>query len=143
MPFCVLRNGGLMTVKTIKTSYINNKYDNSSTSNPTAKNTFFADELSKAEMRLVIDDRIEYLAEKIKNGDTEVSYQIGASSFTEREWNIIIEKYDDIQEELKVMMREEQKKREDKKVLEEKIEDENEKIKLEEMIELLLENRDK
>ncbi len=109
----------------------------------TSNGSFFANELSRAEMRQIIDDRIEYLTEKIKNGDTEVSYQIGASSFTEREWNKIIEKYDEIQEELKEMMREEQEKREDKKVLKEKIDDNNEKNKLEEMIELLLENRHK
>jgi len=72
--------------------------------------------LSKAEMRHIIDNRMDYLAEKIKNGDTEISYQIGASSFTEREWNKIIEKYDDIQEKLKEMKAQEREKKEQKAV---------------------------
>lgn len=72
--------------------------------------------LSKAEMRHIIDNRMDYLAEKIKNGDTEISYQIGASSFTEREWNKIIEKYDDIQEKLKEMKAQETEKKEQKPV---------------------------
>ena len=110
-----------MMIVTIKNDYINNKYDNSSASNSTAKNTFFADELSKAEKRQIIDDRIEFLAEKIKNGDTEVSYQIGASSFTEREWNKIIEKYDDIHEKMKEMKAEEREKTEKKELAKEKI----------------------
>ena len=76
--------------------------------------------LSKAEMRHIIDNRMDYLAEKIKNGDTEISYQIGASSFTEREWNKIIEKYDDIQEKLKEMKAQEREKREKNKMIKEK-----------------------
>lgn len=76
--------------------------------------------LSKAEMRHIIDNRMDYLAEKIKNGDTEISYQIGASSFTEREWNKIIEKYDDIQEKLKEMKAQEREKREKNEMIKEK-----------------------
>jgi len=101
-------------VNTITTNNVNNKCDYSKKQVHTKEKTVFADELTKAQMRGIIDDRMDFLAEKIRNGDTEISYQIGASSFTEREWNKIIEKYDDIQEELKEMMREEEEKREEK-----------------------------
>ena len=93
---------------------------NSKYKTKTDTNISFAAELTRAEKEQVIKDRIEYLTEKIKNGDTEVSYQIGASSFTEREWDEIIEKYDDIQEELKEMMREEREKMEAKEIIKEK-----------------------
>lgn len=109
-----------MKVGNINTDYNSDKYNNSDITKAKAKGSFFADELSKAEMRHIIDNRMEFLAEKIKDGDTEISYQIGASSFTEREWNKIIEKYDDIQEKLKEMMAEEKEKKEVEEIAKDK-----------------------
>lgn len=54
----------------------------------------------------IIRDRISELAEKIKNGDTEKSYQIGAQSFTDTEWSFFLEQFDSIQEEMVKEMRE-------------------------------------
>ncbi len=66
----------------------------------------------QADFQSVITQRIEYLEEKIKNGDTETSYRIGASSFTEREWNKLMANVDEIQDDMRRLMREEHEKRE-------------------------------
>lgn len=55
----------------------------------------------------VIRSRIEEMTEKLKNGDTQTSYQIGAQSFTEKEWDTFLDKFDAIQEEMTEKMREE------------------------------------
>lgn len=55
----------------------------------------------------VIRNRIEEMTEKLKNGDTQTSYQIGAQSFTEKEWDTFIDKFDAIQEKMTEKMREE------------------------------------
>lgn len=49
--------------------------------------------------------------EKVKNGDTEESFQIGGSSFTEKEWDKLLAEVDDITEEMREAMREEHEKR--------------------------------
>ena len=46
---------------------------------------------------LVQKQRQEY-AEKIKNGTTEPSYQIGAGSYTKKEWDKLLESFDKAEE---------------------------------------------
>lgn len=56
-------------------------------------------------------EKINELYTKIRNGETETSYQIGAQSFTEKEWDAFLEKFDDVEKELQELMKEEQAKR--------------------------------
>lgn len=66
---------------------------------------------TREEMLQMISDRMEEIYEKVKNNETEPSFQIGSQSFTEKEWNRILEQFDAVQEEIREQMREEQAKR--------------------------------
>jgi len=59
----------------------------------------------------ILSERKSEIYEKLKNGDTEVSFQIGGSSFTEKEWDKLLSEVDDITEEMREAMREEHQKR--------------------------------
>lgn len=58
-----------------------------------------------------IREKIEELWVKFQNGESEPSYQIGAASFTEKEWDKLLEKFDALEEEIRTQMREEHAKR--------------------------------
>lgn len=49
----------------------------------------------------MIRDRKEEFYKKLKEGTTEPSYQIGASTFTEKEWDRLLEQFDAVQEALR------------------------------------------
>lgn len=66
--------------------------------------------------RQFITDNKNALYEKIKNGDTEVSYQIGAKAYTEKEWDKILAEFDDAQETVRKMVEEEQEKKEEERL---------------------------
>lgn len=66
---------------------------------------------TKEEMLQMISDKMEEISEKVKNNETETSFQIGGQSFTEKEWNKILEQFDAAQREIREQMREEQAKR--------------------------------
>lgn len=68
-------------------------------------------EYTKEEMLQMISDRMEEIYEKVKNNETEPSFQIGSQSFTVKEWDRILEQFDAVQEEIREQMREEQAKR--------------------------------
>lgn len=57
--------------------------------------------------RKLLAEKIEELYERIKKGEPETSYPIGAASFTEKEWEQLIRKFDSVQE----AVREEQEAR--------------------------------
>ena len=59
----------------------------------------------------ILSERRNEIYEKLKNGDTEESFQIGGSSFTEKEWDKLLSEVDDITEEMREAMREEHQKR--------------------------------
>ena len=59
----------------------------------------------------LISERKNEIYEKVKNGDTEVSFQIGGSSFTEKEWDKLLSEVDDITEEMREAMCEEHENR--------------------------------
>lgn len=59
----------------------------------------------------ILSERKNEIYEKVKNGDTEESFQIGGSSFTEKEWDKLLAEVDDITEEMREAMREEHQKR--------------------------------
>ena len=59
----------------------------------------------------ILSERKNEIYEKVKNGDTEESFQIGGSSFTEKEWDKLLAEVDDITEKMREAMREEHEKR--------------------------------
>ena len=59
----------------------------------------------------MLSERKNEIYEKLKNGDTEESFQIGGNSFTEKEWDKLLSEVDDITEEMRETMREEHQKR--------------------------------
>lgn len=75
----------------------------------TAKAKSNADVIS--EYQKVVEEKKVELSERLQGGNDQVSYQIGAQSFTEREWNKLIDEYDYAQNELKKLMRERHEER--------------------------------
>lgn len=67
-----------------------------------------------AECMAFLREKSEEILEKLRNGETEVSYQIGAESYTEKEWDKLLKKFDDIQEDVRRKMEERFKKMEEK-----------------------------
>lgn len=63
-----------------------------------------------------ISEKINEILEKIRNGETEPTYQIGAQSFTEKEWDKFLEKFDSIEETIQELIREEQARKEAEQV---------------------------
>ncbi len=60
----------------------------------------------------ILEEKINEIFVKIQNGDTEASYQIGAQSFTEKEWEEFLGKFDSIEEAIQELMKEEQDRKE-------------------------------
>ena len=56
--------------------------------------------------------KIDEIFVKIQNGDTEPTYQIGSQSFTEKEWEEFLDKFDSIEEAIQELMKEEQDRKE-------------------------------
>lgn len=65
-------------------------------------------------------EKSEEILEKLRNGETEVSYPIGGESYTEKEWDKLLKKFDDIQEDVRQKMEERFRKLEEKEVRREK-----------------------
>lgn len=70
----------------------------------------------KADLSKMIEEYARDAEEKIKNGETEPSYQIGGQSFTEEEWKKLIQKIDKDIDEIKEAQEEETEQKEDKTV---------------------------
>ena len=60
----------------------------------------------------ILEKRINEIFVKVQNGDTEPTYQIGSQSFTEKEWDELMEKFDSVQEAIRAIMQEEKEKAE-------------------------------
>jgi len=58
-----------------------------------------------------IRERMEEIFVLVQNGDTEPSFQIGGSSFTIKEWEEFLQRFDDVQDAIKELMREKAEKR--------------------------------
>ena len=58
----------------------------------------------------VIAARKEEIREKLRNGDTEVKYQIGGNSYTEKEWERMMKQFDSLEEAIRSMMEERREK---------------------------------
>lgn len=67
-----------------------------------------------AECMAFLRAKSEEILEKLRNGESEVSYPIGAESYTEREWDKLLKKFDDIQEDVRQKMEERFRKLEEK-----------------------------
>ena len=73
------------------------------------RDTSFDDE--NTDYQKILSERRNEIYEKLKNGDTEESFQIAGSSFTEKERDKLLSEVDDITEEMREAMREEHQKR--------------------------------
>lgn len=58
----------------------------------------------------VIAARKDEIKEKLRNGDTEVKYQIGDNSYTQKEWERMMEQFDSLEEAIRSMMEERREK---------------------------------
>ncbi len=67
-----------------------------------------------AECMAFLREKSEEILEKLRNGETEVSYPIGGESYTEKEWDKLLKKFDDIQEDVRRKMEERFRKMEEK-----------------------------
>lgn len=59
-----------------------------------------------------IQEKIEEIYKRLINGDMEASYQIGGESMTEKEWDMLLAKFDTIQADIRELAREEAEKAE-------------------------------
>lgn len=67
-------------------------------------------EMNVQEMRQVIQEKIDEIFTKLQTGDTEPSFQIGAQSFTEKEWDEFLAKFDSLQDAIRKLMEEERER---------------------------------
>ncbi len=67
--------------------------------------------MKEVDYQKLLKEKINELFTKIKKGDTEATFQIGAQSFTEKEWDEFLEKFDSLEEAIRELMREEQAKK--------------------------------
>lgn len=65
----------------------------------------------REEYAKLLKEKSEEIFTKIKNGETENSYQIGSQSFTEKEWDEFLSKFDSLEDAIRKLMEEEQEKR--------------------------------
>lgn len=70
-----------------------------------------SEETNTPDLMQVIRDKMKEIAEKIKNGDTEESFQIGGQSFTLEEWDKFLEKFDAAEDAIRYVMEEENAKK--------------------------------
>lgn len=67
-----------------------------------------------SECMAFLREKSEEILEKLRNGETEVAYPIGGESYTEKEWDKLLQKFDDIQEDVRRKMEERFMKMEEK-----------------------------
>lgn len=67
-----------------------------------------------AECMAFLKEKSEEILEKLRKGETEAEYPIGGESYTEREWDKLLEKFDDIQEDVRRRMEERFRKMEER-----------------------------
>lgn len=70
------------------------------------KNTAENRLLSTEEILQMIGERKSEILEKVKKGETEPVIQIGGQAYTEKQWERMLESFDDSEEEIKNMIRE-------------------------------------
>lgn len=68
-------------------------------------------EYTTEELMERIQEEMDKIREKVKNGDTEVSFQIGGESFTIKEWDKLLDKFDSAQDAVRKLMEEKEEDR--------------------------------
>ena len=58
------------------------------------------------EMMQFIRGRKQEILEKVKKGETEVKIRIGAQEYTQKEWNKLIESFDESEDDIRKKLRE-------------------------------------
>ncbi len=76
----------------------------------------------KLEFKRLLREKTDDAIEKIRTGNTEPTYQIGSASFTEKEWDKLIEKVDKNLEKVKKEQEQEKEEAIEEKALKEKAE---------------------
>lgn len=95
-------------------------YGNEAITGVKKKNNFFGNRMKTnetdktAECIAFLREKSEEILEKLRNGESEVSYPIGAESYTEKEWDKLLKKFDDIQEDVRRKMEERFRKLEER-----------------------------
>lgn len=69
----------------------------------------------KEDLWAVFHGKVSEMAEKLENGETEPSFQIGGQSFTEKEWNRLIDKIDKYIEQVRAEQAERVEKQKEEK----------------------------
>ena len=52
-------------------------------------------------------EKMEQMSEAVRNGETEPTFQIGSESYTIKEWDKLLESFDDAEEEIREQIQEE------------------------------------
>lgn len=86
------------------------------TRQPNSSTSSKKNELTRADMLKIIQDKIREMKIKLENDETEQTYQIGSRTFTEKEWEKLIDRIDKVLEQNKKIVEEEENEREKKKV---------------------------
>ena len=68
-------------------------------------------EKENVDFQKLISERKNEIYEKLKNGETEQSFQIGGESFTKKEWDKLLFEVDDMIDDAREAMREKHRKR--------------------------------
>lgn len=111
------------TENTAKTSFADLVKQLENEARKTAKNE------KDTDAREFLKKKMDELYKQFKKGETKPSYQIGAVSFTEQEWDKLLEKFDSLQEAIRACMREEQERRtQEQERTEQRIEEQNAKL---------------
>lgn len=98
------------------------------------------------EAQQVIREKMQEIYKKVTKGETEEKFQIGGQSYSKKEWEKLLEEFDDAQDEVKEEQEERLKKlleeKEKRKLLEkQQADDEEEENELDKRIEKLFEDR--
>ena len=92
-----------MAIGTVQSGYAQAAY-----TNPQQKTSQKEENLTTVDFMQMIKEKKQEIFDKVKNGDTEQSFQIGAQSFTIKEWNKFLERFDDTEDAVKELMQQEQ-----------------------------------
>lgn len=66
--------------------------------------------ITEEEIQEILQEKIRELFVKVQNQDTEPTFQIGAQSFTEKEWDKFLEKFDSLEEAIRELTEEERER---------------------------------
>ena len=95
-----------MAIGTVQSGYAQTAYPNQP-----QKTNQKEENLTTVDYMQMIKEKKQEIFDKVKNGDTEPSFQIGAQSFTIKEWNKFLERFDDTEDAVKELMQQEQEEK--------------------------------